>query len=174
MKFEETGICIDVTNIPLTFIYFLLKNDEVVYVGKTTKGITRAYSHIHTDKDFDKIFMLPCDEDKLNEFENTYILKYRPIYNKILNLEDAYSITRVLKKINMLYTYTYTEDNTYVEYGKKCTKRKLSRIFKELGIVPIEFNNFLYIRHNDLIIIENAIEDYLMGGNGNEVFNIWV
>ena len=45
MKFKE-DVYIDLTDTPMTFIYFLIYNEDVVYVGQTTRGLTRVYSHI--------------------------------------------------------------------------------------------------------------------------------
>ena len=59
MKFEE-GSYIDLTDIPKCFIYFLIDNEEVVYVGQTTKGLSRVEVH-HKDKLFDRVYAILCD-----------------------------------------------------------------------------------------------------------------
>lgn len=61
-------------------VYFLLQDGEVVYVGKTTTGLARPYSHF--DKEYSEIRVLPCERDNLAEVEDFYICKYKPKYNK--------------------------------------------------------------------------------------------
>lgn len=61
-------------------IYFLIKKDEIVYVGQTTKGISRVYAHLG-DKDFDSYAILGCKEDELNDLEAYYIVEFNPCYN---------------------------------------------------------------------------------------------
>lgn len=83
-------------------IYFLLRNDIVVYVGMTTMGLTRPFSHL--DKDYDTVTYqehgLLSDEELLS-LERHYIIKYKPIYNKnILSLQftSALSVRDLVRK----------------------------------------------------------------------------
>ena len=101
MQFNESeSIYISMPIIPDIFIYFLLdENNEVVYVGQTTNGLQRPYSHI-INKEFNRVIIIPCDINELDEFENKYILKYRPKYNKILNFECMISLKHALKIYN--------------------------------------------------------------------------
>lgn len=158
MIFEEKDQCIDVTKFPRTFIYFLVYKGKVVYVGKTKMGMHRVYQH--NDKKFDSIFIFPCSLEELDKIEGEYILKYKPKYNKVPNLKKAFSIKKVVSELNQIYGCT------------KCTRKQLSDIIKVLNISPSIFNNTLYLTYTDLITIENAIEDYIMGVNNNEIFNI--
>jgi hypothetical protein len=67
------------------FIYFLIKNEEVVCVGQTSKGVCKIYQHL-ANKDFDKVYTLWVrDKKELNKLKKFYILKYKPIYNKKYN-----------------------------------------------------------------------------------------
>lgn len=70
------------------YIYFLTKNEKVVYVGKT-KNIKRRISQ-HKDKDFDNSFYKRCDDYMANQLEDYYIMMYDPIYNKSLNSKGEY------------------------------------------------------------------------------------
>ena len=81
MKFEEQdAIFYNFNKMPkIGFVYFLIKNKEVVYVGKTTQGIVRPLSH--KDKDFDSFYMIKCDYEELGEKEMEMIFKYKPKYN---------------------------------------------------------------------------------------------
>ena len=73
MKFEEKQFT-DLTDIPLVFVYFLLQDGEVVYVGQTTRGLQRVYQHIST-KNFNKIYIIEVNEWELDYQEDFYINK---------------------------------------------------------------------------------------------------
>ena len=55
MKFNEENFT-ELKDEPLVFIYFLLQDDEVVYVGQTTKGYSRIIDHCHSTKIFNKSY----------------------------------------------------------------------------------------------------------------------
>jgi excinuclease UvrABC nuclease subunit len=82
MEFKEKKY-IDIPIKYKTFIYFLINNKEVVYVGQTKNGLKRPFSH--NDKIFNEIKIILCDEEELNILENEYIIKYNPMYNKKIN-----------------------------------------------------------------------------------------
>lgn len=162
MKFKEFNQCIELTKSSQVFIYFLLDENEVVYVGKTTRGISRIYAH--KNKHFNRIFVLPCYEQDLDKLENKYIVKYKPKYNKIPNRKEVYSIKQALLELNQLYLN---------DRKIKCTKKRLMRMMKELDRTAVVFNDISYILREDLLAIEDAIEEFLMGENNNEIFDIW-
>lgn len=147
MKFEETN-SIKVEKYKCTFIYFLLQNNEVVYVGQTKEGLKRPFSH--KDKDFDEIRLIYCDENELDEFENKYILKYKPKYNKIVNLTNSISISRLKRTIRDLF-FKYNSNNNI-------TNKRLNIIFNKLNIKPFEFKNMLYIEKEEFNDILKFIE----------------
>ena len=67
-------------------IYFLIKNDEIVYVGQTKSGARRMIQHYHdkgrgNEREFDHVSFIECPVEKLNETEVQYIIKFNPIYN---------------------------------------------------------------------------------------------
>lgn len=145
MKFSEK----DFIPVPLyqkSFIYFLIKENEVVYVGKTTQGISRPFSH--KDKDYDSINIIYCDEKDLDELEDMYISKYKPPYNKLLNFNINYTLSRVRDEIRKKY------DN------KKFSKPTLKKIIKALDIPVFIENGSEYIKKDDyqrvLIAYEKA------------------
>jgi hypothetical protein len=62
------------------YVYFLVQDDEVVYVGKTTQPIpVRPLSH--DDKEFNRIFYTECDSRSLSDVETSWIKKLQPKYN---------------------------------------------------------------------------------------------
>jgi hypothetical protein len=64
-------------------IYFLLENDELVYIGQSTNIMARISHHIaDPDKSFNQHTIMPVvPEVSLNDLEAILILKYKPKYN---------------------------------------------------------------------------------------------
>ena len=122
MKFcEDEKSIITVPKYENCFVYFLLKNNEVVYIGQTKNGITRPLSH--KNKDFDTIKIKYCDEKELDITEDEYIKKYKPIYNKQLNYAINWGLERVRNKVR-----EYAEIPNY-------TIPRLRKLLNELKIV---------------------------------------
>lgn len=113
MKFNETNSI----NIPLrnnALIYFLINDDEVVYVGQTKNSLSRPFSH--RDKKYNRLEIIECTENELDCLENKYILKYQPKYNTRIN--DGYKILTCRNKLrNMLNDYSIT-----IRDVRKCMK----------------------------------------------------
>lgn len=66
-------------------IYFLMKDDEIVYVGQSQSIYSRLYSHNKDiNKKFDKYYYTEVSNNELDDKESEYIFKFNPIYNKIL------------------------------------------------------------------------------------------
>lgn len=68
----------------ITGVYFLIDNDEIVYVGQSLNVYSRISAH-KKDKDFDKVFVIKCQKEELTEIERYYILLLRPKHNKTHN-----------------------------------------------------------------------------------------
>lgn len=66
----------------LPIIYFLIKDGSIVYVGQSTRGISRVFQH--GKKDFDRYYYFDCDTKQLSECEAMYIAKFKPLHNKRL------------------------------------------------------------------------------------------
>jgi len=64
------------------FVYKLMMGDDIVYVGQTINFISRINRH-QTDKGkfFDRVHIMECDENNINEVEFALICKYSPILN---------------------------------------------------------------------------------------------
>ena len=134
MKFEENDIAITLPKYQNSFIYFLLKDDEVVYVGQTSNGIVRPLSH--RNKDFDTIKIIYCDILELDLLEDKYIVKYRPRYNKTLNHAMRYSMMTARNKIRKIF-------------NNNITITDLKKIIRLLDIELVEFNGVLNIKRED-------------------------
>jgi hypothetical protein len=56
-------------------IYFLILDNQVIYVGQSLNVASRIGGH--TDKVFDRVLALPCPRSKLNEVEAAFIGVFR-------------------------------------------------------------------------------------------------
>jgi hypothetical protein len=74
---------------PVCGIYFLIKDNEIVYVGKSKRISYRLNDHKRV-KDFNRVFFIECNEEDLDEVERTYIRKFLPK----LNIANNYPIHR--------------------------------------------------------------------------------
>lgn len=135
MKFSETKEVITIPNYKNVFVYFLLLNKEVVYVGQTRNGLVRPLSH--KDKVFDEIKIIYCEENNLDLMEDLYIKKYMPRYNKNANYNMNYSLHKARNKIRSLFN-----DNSF-------NLPKLKRIIKALNIQVYMIDSKPYINVED-------------------------
>lgn len=122
MEFSETSNDIKtVPNVSESLIYFLLVDNEVVYVGQTQHGLRRPFQHF--DKEFNEIKFFHCPSNELDYWEDCYIQKYKPIYNKQCNYKMRWGLYRVRKQIRK---YKFP----------KYTMWDLRAVLKALKIVP--------------------------------------
>lgn len=145
MRFEENDKTIDVSSYPETFVYFLTRRGEVVYVGQTKKGMARPLAHKY-DKDFDGIYIMPCDVKMLDFVESEYIVKYKPEYNKTVGSENYYSLIKTRNTIRRKCNQqSYTINN-------------LKSDCRDLEIVPVVIDCVAYIKREDVLRIINSYE----------------
>ena len=135
------------------FVYMLLKENEVVYVGQTQNGLYRPLSH--KDKDFDEIRISYCEPKDLDYYEDTYIKKYTPIYNKQLNYSLNWGLLRLKNLIQ--------EETAFSKY----TIPKLRKLLSLLSIKP--FEDF----YTKQLMITNEEKDIVMDFLTKDV-NIWI
>ena len=97
------------------FIYFLLKDDNLVYVGKSNNNIfARINSHIK-DKEFDSAYYTAISsEELLDEYEKKYIVKYKPKYNKQLFYRD---VAMNILDLKTLIVYYWSKSDIIQETG---------------------------------------------------------
>lgn len=109
-------------------IYFLIDKNEIVYVGKSTKGaFDRLGAHFkYSDKVFDSYFIEPCLEINLTALETEYILKFVPKYNKSLPSNKIYTTkNRIMSNFKIWSSKTFSQiirDNKIQIYGGKYFK----------------------------------------------------
>lgn len=109
------------------YIYFLIKNEEVVYVGQTSKGLCIIYQHLD-NKVFDKVYLLKVeDKNDLNKLELFYIFKYKPLYNKSYKVANTMVS---LKKVRNYLRDILKDDSLTVVDVRKILKKYDIKIFK--------------------------------------------
>ena len=80
------GTRFEVHDVPA--IYFLFKDDELVYIGQSTCLHARLGQHMR-DKEFTHYTCVYCHKDELDRLEAAYIDRYRPLLNAIgVNLQN--------------------------------------------------------------------------------------
>ena len=60
-------------------IYFLVKDDEIIYIGQSINIPARLAQHVN--KHFDRVFVLECSQSELNTVERIYLNHFRPRLN---------------------------------------------------------------------------------------------
>jgi hypothetical protein len=142
-----------------TFIYFLLKNKKIVYVGQTTNGLNRIKEHLlDCNKEFDDFKIIKCNESELKELENNYIIKFNPEYNKNLNsfnVKSQYVIRKLNEKLNFNpYSVKGIKEIIHISPFKKELFKGDEVILKEDADKLIDF---LLLKFQNL---KSEIEDY--------------
>lgn len=66
------------------YIYFLLHQDEVVYVGQSVDLANRAETH-KKDKQFDRVLFIEVSLGSMNSIERHFIRRLMPKYNQVHN-----------------------------------------------------------------------------------------
>lgn len=90
------GALYNVKALTLSGVYFLLHEEEVVYVGQSTNVAQRVATG-HPDKEFDEAFMLLVPEEQLLEVETAFIAALNPIYNQTALPKGSYKNARTLR-----------------------------------------------------------------------------
>ena len=148
-EFDKNLIIID--NEIKNFVYFLLKNNQVVYVGKTTTGFFRPFSH--RDKIFDTMIALPCSSEDLDKLEVQYIKKYKPMYNSIF--------VKYKKNLILVEIIIPKVKNLYFPFWYKVDVEKLKKFAYSNGITPYIESRREYVDWNQLKCILDINKDKL-------------
>ena len=82
------GLYIALKQVKYNLVYFLKRNDKIVYVGKSTNIFSRLNSH--NDKSYNKVCIQYYNTpEECSYAEDHFILKFKPQYNKSVNLANA-------------------------------------------------------------------------------------
>lgn len=66
-------------------IYFLMRGDQVVYIGQSINVVSRVCTHMREGKkNFDHFRYMPCDFNDLDKIEASFISMFDPEYNSTM------------------------------------------------------------------------------------------
>lgn len=101
---------------PRCGVYFLIKDDEIIYVGKSVRIPNRLRDH-QRGKDFDRVFFVECKEDELDDLEKRCIREFSPRLNRRLKKvvikrvrEKKAPAPKKKKDIRVTRTWTPTQE----------------------------------------------------------------
>ncbi len=129
------------SSLPKIGIYFLFKNNQLVYIGQSIDIELRIRNH-YKEKDFDTYSYVLCLIEELNDVEKKYIQKYTPILNKRLNTNAK----KERSKLPYLIVYNKEIKRMRKYYSIFDIKKKyqhlnideLDNVFKNKGKAKIE------------------------------------
>lgn len=107
-----------------TGIYFLIKGEQVVYIGKTTVYPMRLKWHISQKLEFDTVKFIECAENRLSFYEKRWINRFNPYYNISLKKPRKNAVKKIEE---------HRRDKKVTRYHMKF--RKLTRLSK-IGFGP--------------------------------------
>lgn len=63
----------------MSCIYFLIKDDKIIYIGQTKNLKTRL--KVHAKKGFDSVRSIECDDSVILYYEQRWIRRFKPPLN---------------------------------------------------------------------------------------------
>ena len=126
-------------------IYFLLQDEEVVYVGKCVNGLARLTAH-KTDKKFNYFCWLDCpnaDDKKLLQLETKYILKYLPKYNGRPSVMDDKYMAASAYYLSVSTDKAMSSFKEYVHNSKAKFKQIGKSRYYQVDELKILFDKFI-------------------------------
>ena len=127
-------------------VYLLISDDKVIYVGSTINPSSRIYSHTISDKVFDRVGWIDCDNKTMYEVEAQKIIEHNPLLNVSLPSCD-----------NLV-----TMNSCLLE-----SKAIINNMVKELPII-FQRTNRSYVKESDF----NRIMEVMAEAARNELFII--
>ena len=82
-------------------VYFLYRDDEIIYIGQSLSPYTRIKTHTK-DKNFNSFRVLACRKERMTYWERVLIQRYHPALNRTHNTyssEAAYESAKKAHKI---------------------------------------------------------------------------
>ncbi len=70
------------------YIYFLLKEGVIIYIGKTRSIRARVINH-NCFMPYDQIRLIQCDLEKLNHYERRWITRFQPQFNSLYTTKKS-------------------------------------------------------------------------------------
>lgn len=125
------------------YVYFLIQNNKVVYVGKSENVEARIFSHIK-NKIFDSYSIFEVNHQDMNIIEGANIMRYKPIYNKNINLDHGY--------ISLKYIKIITGD------GMNVIKKRITQL--QINLEPFNCNFYMRMADYNAIYLPSVSSIY--------------
>jgi len=147
---KQVELCVPV-------VYFLIHEDEIVYVGFTNNIHFRLAAH-KADKMFDRFYTIEFEtKEEGLLFEKQYIKKFKPLYNRMYNDEALMKREKALlleEKINYIKERK-TKSTTIV--NKDCEVNELIKTSEKYNLLKNTFCKRVI----------NGVNMYLINLNGD-------
>jgi len=144
-------------------IYFLIKDYEIIYVGKSTSVYNRIEAHNKDcNKDFDKWCYVLCDKDKLDDLEAEYIIEFKPKLNctipknsKYLTISDMRGVWR--RKFGKYYS----------DFVNTSKINSITPVYKDYYLIDD------LLKLEEMSLIDNIIIDKIRQKDKMLVYNLY-
>ncbi len=114
-------------------VYFLIKEESIIYIGKTNNMSKRLSNHEKL-KFCDSVFFLETSDTEVASLEAEYILKYKPEHNiRLVDIMTPITIS-VLVETKLLYDKLKKEGFILSNEVDKLIKEKAKVKLKKNGI----------------------------------------
>lgn len=134
------------SSLPLIGVYFLYKNNQLVYIGQSTDILLRVRNHFK-EKDFDSYSYFECELEKLNEVERFLIEKYTPKLNRCMNIRHKTE----RKKHRPVRVYNKEKNRSRYYYNVFDIKKKYPHVATDK--IEDTFKNGYKSRYEDYLLI---------------------
>ena len=105
-------------------IYFLLKDDVVNYIGRTSQFLRRLKDHIYTEKSFNSICFCIVEKEEARDIEAVFIRLYKPPENKrIPILKAEKGMGKKMQITPYIYRRQYNTNDSYTHDPEYCDLR---------------------------------------------------
>ncbi len=146
MKYNEPFevIQLDPLPDPIIGVYFLIRDDQVVYVGQSRNVEARIEHHRAGDKVFNAYALMEVSECDLTVTEAGMILAYQPLYNATIPQPSGWlTIGGIIRK-------------TLTEYGVKVARREMRKRISGLSGKPFR-GELWYHKSEYLPLVEGLV-----------------
>lgn len=120
-------------------VYLLYYDDTVVYVGQSINCYVRIKTHWREgQKIFNSYEIYECEDFELDYIEQKFIYRYRPEYNKIIDIVHNYSERRNLnaKSIRILAANILRVDKS--KWSTILSRKELKQVKRMLRKMKVE------------------------------------
>jgi len=98
-------------------IYFVIVNNKIVYIGKTTDFVKRLEWHKGQCLEWDTVRLIQCDEKDLDKYESRWVKRFMPPMNKMLKGRKAYVKKKKVKTRKIYMKFRKLTKKSIIGFG---------------------------------------------------------